>query len=105
MAISGLQYAGFVVNYLEIAPPFSGTVMGTGNTLSALAGILSPALTSVLAPQVSFGFLELCYSQYPGYARRMAKGSVDNILDLVLRRVHVCHVRIWRCSTMGQIDS
>ncbi|CAI5445898.1 unnamed protein product [Caenorhabditis angaria] len=50
MAISGLQYSGFVVNYLEIAPPFSGTVMGTGNTLSALAGIISPSVTSILTP-------------------------------------------------------
>lgn len=52
MAISGLQYAGFVVNYLEIAPPFSGTVMGTGNTISALAGIISPAVSSYLTPNV-----------------------------------------------------
>ncbi|EFP09207.1 hypothetical protein CRE_25315 [Caenorhabditis remanei] len=50
MAVSGFQYAGFVVNYLEIAPPFSGTVMGTGNTISALAGIISPAVTSYLTP-------------------------------------------------------
>ncbi|CAB3402797.1 unnamed protein product [Caenorhabditis bovis] len=50
MAISGLQYSGFVVNYLEIAPPFSGTVMGTGNTISALAGIISPYVTSFLTP-------------------------------------------------------
>ncbi|CAD6196828.1 unnamed protein product [Caenorhabditis auriculariae] len=50
MAISGLQYSGFVVNYLEIAPPFSGTVMGIGNTISAVAGMASPAVTSFLTP-------------------------------------------------------
>lgn len=50
MAISGLQYSGFVVNYLEIAPPFSGTVMGMGNTISCLAGIASPMVTSALTP-------------------------------------------------------
>ena len=50
MAISGLQYSGFVVNYLDIAPPFSGTVMGMGNTLSCLAGILSPIISAKLTP-------------------------------------------------------
>lgn len=50
MAISGLQYSGFVVNYLDIAPPFSGTVMGMGNPLSCLAGIVSPMVTSALTP-------------------------------------------------------
>ncbi|KHJ89728.1 hypothetical protein OESDEN_10439 [Oesophagostomum dentatum] len=50
MAISGLQYSGFVVNYLDIAPPFSGTVMGIGNTISCLAGIVSPMVTSALTP-------------------------------------------------------
>ncbi|KJH44213.1 hypothetical protein DICVIV_09757 [Dictyocaulus viviparus] len=50
MAISGLQYSGFVVNYLDIAPSFSGTVMGMGNTISCLAGIVSPIVTSALTP-------------------------------------------------------
>ncbi|KAK6742549.1 hypothetical protein RB195_010048 [Necator americanus] len=50
MAISGLQYSGFVVNYLDIAPPFSGTIMGMGNTISCLAGIVSPMVTSALTP-------------------------------------------------------
>ncbi|WKX99440.1 hypothetical protein Q1695_014377 [Nippostrongylus brasiliensis] len=50
MAISGLQYSGFVVNYLDIAPSFSGTIMGMGNTISCLAGIVSPMVTSALTP-------------------------------------------------------
>uniref|UniRef100_A0A0N4X004 MFS domain-containing protein n=1 Tax=Haemonchus placei TaxID=6290 RepID=A0A0N4X004_HAEPC len=50
MAISGLQYSGFVVNYLDIAPSFSGTIMGMGNTISCLAGIVSPIVTSALTP-------------------------------------------------------
>lgn len=46
MFLSGFQYAGFVVNYLDVAPPFSGTVMGIGNTISSLAGFLSPYVTA-----------------------------------------------------------
>ncbi|KAJ1352097.1 hypothetical protein KIN20_008290 [Parelaphostrongylus tenuis] len=53
MAISGLQYSGFVVNYLDIAPSFSGTIMGMGNTISSLAGIASPMVTSALTPNGS----------------------------------------------------
>ncbi|KAE9416091.1 hypothetical protein Angca_004072, partial [Angiostrongylus cantonensis] len=53
MAISGLQYSGFVVNYLDIAPSFSGTIMGMGNTISCLAGIGSPMVTSALTPNGS----------------------------------------------------
>lgn len=53
MAISGLQYSGFVVNYLDIAPSFSGTIMGMGNTISCLAGIASPMVTSALTPNGS----------------------------------------------------
>ncbi|RCN44933.1 hypothetical protein ANCCAN_09037 [Ancylostoma caninum] len=53
MAISGLQYSGFLVNYLDIAPPFSGTVLGIGNTISCLAGIVSPMVTSALTPHSS----------------------------------------------------
>ncbi|KIH61815.1 hypothetical protein ANCDUO_07906 [Ancylostoma duodenale] len=53
MAISGLQFSGFYVNYLEIAPPFSGTLMGMGNTISSLAGITSPMVTSALTPNGS----------------------------------------------------
>ncbi|EYB80952.1 hypothetical protein Y032_0396g676 [Ancylostoma ceylanicum] len=53
MAISGLQYSGFLVNYLDIAPPFSGTALGIGNTISCLAGIVSPMVTSALTPHSS----------------------------------------------------
>ncbi|CAI4232383.1 unnamed protein product [Auanema sp. JU1783] len=48
MAISGLQYSGFVVNYLDIAPIYSGTIMGIGNTISCLAGVLTPEVTTFL---------------------------------------------------------
>lgn len=53
MALSGLQFSGFVVNYLDIAPPFSGTILGIGNTVSCLGGIISPMLTAFLVTDVS----------------------------------------------------
>ncbi|CAJ0941698.1 unnamed protein product, partial [Mesorhabditis belari] len=53
--ISGFQYSGFVVNYLDIAPPFSGTIMGIGNTLSCFGGMLSPIITKKLTPNGTRG--------------------------------------------------
>ncbi|KAI1729016.1 major facilitator superfamily domain-containing protein [Ditylenchus destructor] len=48
IGISGFQYSGFVVNYLDICPGQAGTVIGIGNTLSCFAGIFSPLITGWL---------------------------------------------------------
>ncbi|KAF8355485.1 hypothetical protein PRIPAC_97108 [Pristionchus pacificus] len=45
MALSGLQY---IVNYIDIASTHSGTVMGIGNTMSCMGGIISPMITAAI---------------------------------------------------------
>ncbi|KAL7075087.1 hypothetical protein ACQ4LE_006101 [Meloidogyne hapla] len=51
--ISGFQYSGFVVNYMDICPELAGFVLGIGNTLSCLAGLLSPIIMGWLTPNGS----------------------------------------------------
>ncbi|GMR44118.1 hypothetical protein PMAYCL1PPCAC_14313, partial [Pristionchus mayeri] len=51
MALSGLQFSSYVVNYIDIASTHSGTVMGIGNTMSCLGGIVSPMITSAVVQQ------------------------------------------------------
>lgn len=58
-----MQYAGFVVNYLDIAPTFAGTILGIGNTISCIAGMIGPLMVGQLTPTVIFGvFYDFLYS-------------------------------------------
>ncbi|KAK0416233.1 hypothetical protein QR680_012364 [Steinernema hermaphroditum] len=50
LSLSGAQYSGFIVNYLDIAPAHAGTILGIGNTLSCFAGILSPLVMGWMTP-------------------------------------------------------
>ncbi|RTG81949.1 uncharacterized protein DC041_0002864, partial [Schistosoma bovis] len=45
---SGLAVAGYAVNVIDLAPNFSGLVMGFANSVSTFTGILSTFIASVV---------------------------------------------------------
>jgi hypothetical protein len=52
IGISGFQYSGHMVNYLDICPKYAGFVFGIGNTFSSLAGIGAPLVFGLLTEKV-----------------------------------------------------
>ena len=45
---TGMIYAGFQVNILDIAPRYAGIVMGICNSIGSAAGFLSPMLVGFI---------------------------------------------------------
>jgi hypothetical protein len=54
VGLSGFQYAGWVVNYMDIAPAYAGTLFGIGNTISCIAGFSAPSVMGFMTADVSY---------------------------------------------------
>ena len=48
VGFSGFQGSGFAVNHLDIAPHIAGVLMGVGNTLATVSGIIAPIIVGAL---------------------------------------------------------
>lgn len=48
VSIASFAHAGYAINFLEIAPQFSGIIMGISNTIATISGIVSPLLTGFI---------------------------------------------------------
>ena len=46
--ISGLQYGGWTINHVDIAPRFAGTLFGLGNTFGTISGIVAPFVAAAM---------------------------------------------------------
>ena len=62
---SGCAYgAGFMVNYNDVAGPYSGIVFGMVNTIGTIPGIIAPYLVGVLTVNVTLVFCLLFLSSF-----------------------------------------
>ena len=53
VGFSGFQYSGCMVNHVDIAPPFAGTLFGISNTVATIPGILAPYAIGRITVDVS----------------------------------------------------
>lgn len=54
----GFTYSGQMVNDLDIAYPFAGTVLGISYTFATISGIVAPYVTQYITQQASFYWLK-----------------------------------------------
>jgi hypothetical protein len=48
LSFCGFQYNGFLVNHLDIAPPFAGILMGIANAIGSTASFWLPYFLNII---------------------------------------------------------
>ena len=51
--VHGAVYSGFLVNCMDIAPQFAGTIFGISNMFGAATGFIAPPIAAALTPNVN----------------------------------------------------
>ena len=54
VTIFGSSYSGYIVNHMDIAPQYAGTLFGLTNCISAVSGFIAPYVAAVLTKNVRF---------------------------------------------------
>ena len=57
VSLTGVQYSGFLVNHVDIAPAFAGILFGITNSIAAVTGFISPVIVGVITAEVRTDFL------------------------------------------------
>lgn len=52
VSLTGFQYSGFLVNHVDIAPPYAGILFGITNSIASVTGFISPAVVGVITKEV-----------------------------------------------------
>jgi ACS family sodium-dependent inorganic phosphate cotransporter-like MFS transporter 5 len=55
VGISGSAYSGFLVNHMDIAPAYAGSLFGLTNCIGACSGFIAPSVAAALTTNVSRG--------------------------------------------------
>lgn len=53
VSLSGCVFSGYLVNHMDIAPQYAGTLMGISNGVASSSGFIAPYVASVLTTAVS----------------------------------------------------
>lgn len=53
VTLSGTAYSGFLVNHMDIAPKFAGTLFGISNGLASVSGFIAPPVAALITKDVS----------------------------------------------------
>jgi ACS family sodium-dependent inorganic phosphate cotransporter-like MFS transporter 5 len=56
VTLSGTAYSGFLVNHMDIAPKFAGTLFGISNGLASCSGFIAPPVAAAITKQVSLKY-------------------------------------------------
>lgn len=48
VSFSALQYSGFLINHMDIAPAYAGILFGISNSCGAISGFVSPAVVGLI---------------------------------------------------------
>ena len=60
VAVSGSAYSGYLINHIDLAPKYAGTLFGISNCIAATSGFMTPYVAAVLTPNVSQIVNKLC---------------------------------------------
>ncbi|KAK2186201.1 hypothetical protein NP493_211g02022 [Ridgeia piscesae] len=50
VAVSGSAYSGYLINHIDLAPKYAGTLFGISNCIAATSGFMTPYVAAVLTP-------------------------------------------------------
>ena len=48
VSMTGVQYSGWLVNHMDIAPAYAGILFGISNSIAAVTGFLSPTVVGLI---------------------------------------------------------
>lgn len=48
VSLTGFQYSGWVVNHVDIAPPYAGILFGISNSIASVTGFVSPVIVGII---------------------------------------------------------